>query len=191
MGQIILVRAGTTDFDEQHRIVGTLDIPVNVRGQAEMAEMARELKDLKVDRIYSAAGESARESAAALGEQLGVKSRVLDDLRNLDFGLWQGLKVEEVRHRHRKVFRQWEESPCVVCPPAGEMVDQVFERVRKALKPVVKRAQSGRTVLVAPDPLRQVIRCYLKGMDIANLWENGSDGGGRTNGPAWESIEIS
>ena len=33
MLQIVLIRPGTTDFDEQGRIQGTLDIPLNERGQ--------------------------------------------------------------------------------------------------------------------------------------------------------------
>src|SRR5690606_34181359 len=100
MGQLILARCGSTDFDEQDRIVGNLDIPVDVRGQAEMAELARDLKDTPIHTIYSSAGESARESARFLGEKLGVRVKVLEDLRNVDFGLWQGLPISEVRRKH-------------------------------------------------------------------------------------------
>src|SRR5688572_15621720 len=53
MGQIILARAGTTDFDEQDRIAGTLDLPLNVRGQAEVLQMAREMEGLPIERIFA------------------------------------------------------------------------------------------------------------------------------------------
>lgn len=183
MGRIILARAGTTDFDEQDRVVGNLDVPVNIRGQAELAEIAREWAPLELTAIFSAASESARESAKFLGERLDVKVRVLDDLTNQDFGLWQGLPMDEIKRKHPRVIKQWEESPCGVCPPAGEMVDSVLERVRKALKPVVKRAQKESVALIAPDPLRQVIGCYLQQADIANLWEFASES-------AWQTIEV-
>lgn len=183
MGQLILARCGATDFDEQDRIVGNLDIPVNVRGQAEMAELANDLAGRSIHTIYSSAGESARESARFLAERLGVKVRVLEELRNIDFGLWQGLPVAEVRRKHPKVFKQWEQSPCAICPPAGEMLDVVIDRVRRALKPVLRRCQNSTCVLVAPDPLRQVIRCYLKNTDVAHLLED-------HNGSIWETIEV-
>jgi len=183
MGTILLVRPGTTDFDEEDRIVGTLDIPLNVRGQAEMAELARELRDQPIDMIYSAADESARQSAQALGEQLDVKVKVLNDLRNLDFGLWQGLPVEEVRRKHKKLFKHWQETPCAICPPAGETVEDVALRVKKSLKPVLKRVQRGVVAVVAPEPLRQVIRCHLTDQDLAQLWDQESQ-------KQWEAIEI-
>jgi broad specificity phosphatase PhoE len=183
MVQIILARAGSTDYDDQERVVGNLDIPVNVRGQAEMAELASELRRYKVGAVYSTAAESARQSAKFLGEQLDLKVRVLEDLRNQDFGLWQGLKVDELRRKHRKVYKQWEESPCAVCPPAGEMIEQVFQRVRKGLKPVLKRRHNDVAVLIAPDPLRQVIRCYLKHRDLSDIWAD-------DNGSTWEVIDV-
>ena len=185
MGQIILARAGTTDFDEQDRIAGTLDLPLNLRGQAEVLQMAREMEGLPIERIFAANSEAARETAKFLGEHMDVKVRILEELTNQYLGLWQGLQVDEVRRRHRKVFRQWEESPTNICPPAGEMVDEVLERIEANLRPVLKRSRDELVVLVAPDPLRQLIRCYLTHSDITNLCicENG-------NPTTWETIEV-
>ena len=93
MGQVFLAKSATTDFDEQDRIVGTLNVPINVRGQAEVIEMARELAGVPIDTVYSTPSTSARETAALLAKQLGAKVKELEELRNLDFGLWQGLPV--------------------------------------------------------------------------------------------------
>lgn len=183
MGQIILVRAASTDFDEQDRIVGTLDIPLSIRGQAELAKLAEELKSRPIDVIYASAGKAARESARFLGDELDVKVKVLEELTNLDFGLWQGLEVSEVRRKHPKLFRQWEESPVAICPPNGEMIEQVYERVRRELKPVMKKSHNAVVIVIAPDPLRRVIRCYLKNTELAKVWEN-------SNGSAWETIDV-
>ncbi|QDU64755.1 Phosphoserine phosphatase 1 [Planctomycetes bacterium Pan216] len=184
MGRIILVKSGQTDFDEQHRVVGNLDLPMNVRGHAELTEAANELGSFEIITIYSAAGVSAKESAKHLGERLGVnKIRVLEDLKNQDFGLWQGLQVEEIRRKHPKVYKQWAQSPCDICPPGGEMVNDVMDRVEKSLKPVLKKSQSNTVALVAPDPLRKLIRCYLKRDGVSNLMENGK-------GQTWEAIDT-
>lgn len=183
MGKLILARCGSTDFDDQDRILGTLDIPVNVRGKAEVGEMARDLREEKISLVYSSAGESARETAKALGDKLDVKVKVLDDLTNVDLGLWQGLPVAEVRRKHPKVFKQWEESPGAICPPLGETIDDVMERVRKLLKPVLRKSQTNTVVLVAPEPLWQIIRCHLLNTDPAHLLDE-------VNGKNWEAIPI-
>lgn len=183
MGRIILARAGTTDFDEQHRITGTLDIPVNLRGQAELSELAQSLRDQPIEMIYCAAGEASKESARFLGEHLGIRVKVLEGLYNHDLGLWQGLEVGELRRKHPRVYRQWEETPCAICPPQGETVEEVLNRVQKGLRPVVRRSQRGTVLLVAPDPLRLVIRCHLRKVDLSQLWQHG-------NGAIWETIEV-
>jgi broad specificity phosphatase PhoE len=186
MATIILARAGTTDYDEQDRIIGTLDIPVNLRGQAELADMARELRGRDVSSVYATASESAQQSASFLAGKLNAKMRVLDGLRNQDFGLWQGMRVEELKRKHRRVYKQYEDTPCAVCPPAGEMIEQVFDRVTKGIRPLLKRVGDGTVVLFAPDPLRQVIRCYLRHEDLNQLEAPGED----EPADLWEAIEV-
>ena len=183
MGTLILARSGTTDFDEQHRILGNLDVPMNVQGQAEVDEMARELNGFSVDVVYSSVGESARESASRLADALGAKFKILEDLKNLDMGLWQGLQVSEVQRKHRRLYRQWSEHPCDTAPPAGEMLDEAACRVKRSLKPVIRKCQHSDVVLVAPDPLRQLIRCQLTDTDIDSIWET-------TLSARWEALPV-
>jgi broad specificity phosphatase PhoE len=169
MGQVFLAKSAATDLEDQDRIVGTLDVPVNVRGQAEIADMARELEGIGIDAVYACASESARQTAGQLAKKLGCKVKELDDLRNLDFGLWQGLPVAEVERKHRKLYSKWKETPCEACPPAGEEIKQVFDRVEKCVGPIIRKNSFKAVVIVAPDPLRKVIRCYLKDRKVDNV----------------------
>jgi hypothetical protein len=143
MGKILLARSATTDFDEQGRIVGTLDLPINVRGQAEIAALAQDFRRFPLVTIYAAPNESARETARQLGELLSVKVRILKDLKNLDFGLWQGLQTAEVRRKHPKLYKQWEESPRGICPPAGETTSQIAQAGSQT--PAQQRGRIDRT----------------------------------------------
>src|SRR4029079_771283 len=98
-------------FDEQNRVQGRLSLPLNARGEAQLQELATQLQNAPMEVIYTSSCEPARSTAAALGEALGLTVKELDDLENLDQGLWQGLQVEDVRRKHPKVFPQWQESP--------------------------------------------------------------------------------
>ena len=124
MLRIILVRPGSTDYDEQERIQGTLDIPLNAQGMAEVARITQELRDKEIDMVYASPCESAQQTAHAIAEGLDLKWKRLDRLRNLDHGLWQGMQISEVRHKQPKVYRQWQEQPENVCPPEGEMLSE-------------------------------------------------------------------
>ena len=51
MPQILLIRPGCTDFDEQHRIQGTLDLPLSPRGEKQVAKLVRGMQDVAIDAL--------------------------------------------------------------------------------------------------------------------------------------------
>jgi phosphoserine phosphatase len=161
MAQILLIRPGSTDFDEQHRIQGTLDLPLSARGEQQVARIVLELADIVIDVIYTSPCEPARSTAAALGAARGVAVKEIELLYNVNLGLWQGLKIDEIRRKHPKVFKQWQESPEAICPPGGETLAEAVDRVRKALeKPLKKKGNLG---VVACDPLAAIISAVVRG----------------------------
>jgi probable phosphoglycerate mutase len=172
MTRVVLIRPGSTDYDAQNRIQGTLDIPLNAQGAEEAARTAEDLRPLTLNRIFSGCGQSTEETGRLIAKKLGIRFRKLDKLHNLNHGLWQGLQVEEVKRKHPRVYRQWCESPTTVCPPGGETVAEAYERVTRVLKPLLKRHRDEMMGLVAPDPIARVVRCYLMGQDPSHLWES-------------------
>ncbi len=131
MTRVVLVRPGTTDFDEQRRIKGNLDIPLNEFGTDQIARAANELASEGIEAVYSSPCQAAEETARVLAQALGVKAKSVPNLRNLDHGLWQGKLIDEVKATQRKVYRQWQEQPETVCPPEGEMLESARLRVHR------------------------------------------------------------
>jgi probable phosphoglycerate mutase len=184
MLQIALIRPGTTDFDEQGRIQGTLDIPLNEQGRQQVGRMIGELAELGIDTVYCSESQPAIESAEMLAVALGAKIKRLSNMQNLDHGLWQGMLVEEVRLKQPKVYRQWQEQPDCICPPEGEMLSAARSRVQGAMSKVVKKHRSGTVAVVAPEPLASLIRCCFGCGSLGNLWK------ARSEGENWEVIEA-
>ena len=54
MLRVLLIRPGTTDYDEQGRIKGRLDIPLNRQGMDQLARTVREVADQAIEIIYAA-----------------------------------------------------------------------------------------------------------------------------------------
>jgi broad specificity phosphatase PhoE len=177
MTQVILIRPGATVYDEQNRIQGVLDVPLSERGQAEVAKLAERLAGLELSALYCGPGESVARTAEAVGRSIGLRPKRVDDLRNLDQGLWQGLQREEIRRRHNKVFRQWLEEPLTVCPPHGETVENALERIRAALRPLIKRHRDESIGLVVAEPIAQLIAGYLRQAPHVQLEDDVPTGG--------------
>lgn len=184
MVRFVLIRPGSTEFDEQGRIQGTLDIPLSQRGTADATRLAEELKgqDLKV--LYAAPCQAAWQTATAIGKALGVKVKQLEKLHNVDQGLWQGMLIDDVKHKQPKVYRQWQEHPENVCPPEGEMLAQVVERIQAAVPKLLKKHRDSTVGLVLPEPLASIVQCVLARTEMGDLWK-GCEACG-----TWETVTV-
>ena len=127
----------------QQRIQGSLDIPLNDRGLAEVGRIADRLRGRGIAAVYCPTTEPAMETGRAIAGSLGVKLKKIDRLQNLHQGLWEGMLVQDVRHKQPKVYRQWQEQPENVCPPEGEMLAEADQRVCAAVTKLLKRNKEG------------------------------------------------
>ena len=184
MPQIVLIRPGSTDYDQEGRIQGTLDVPLNQEGSDEVARVIDGLRHLKLQALYSANCQPAIQTAETIAEALGVKLKKLDRLRNLNHGLWQGMLIDEVRKKQPKVYRQWQDKPQCICPPEGEMIEQAEDRVRTAMAKLLKRHKEGAVGLVVPEPLASLVRRFVDQEELGDLWK-ATSGHGR-----WEVLEV-
>ncbi len=150
MPDVVLIRPGCTDYDEQQRIQGSLDLPLNDRGLLQVNSLVAQLAGSSLEKIYTAPSEPARSTAESIGEALDVSVKEKEGLRNLDQGLWQGLKIEDIRRKFPKVLKQWHDSPETICPPGGEPICEAIDRVRHALEKPLKRKSSFGVVVSEP-----------------------------------------
>jgi broad specificity phosphatase PhoE len=187
MCQVVLIRAGATIYDEQNRVQGILDIPLSESGQGEVARMARALAESlsgsPLSALYCGPGENVVRTAEIVGKALAIRPKRLDEFRNLDQGLWQGLQIDEIRRRNTKLFRQWMDDPATICPPQGETVECAMGRIKAAFRPLLKRHHDEAIGLVVGEPLAKMVLCYLKGEPRIHLDEQSCPGG-------FERIEI-
>ena len=69
MVQIVLIRPGSTDYDEQGRIVGTLDIPLSEQGTRDVERIIEEVRPLGITAIYCGPCQVACQTAEATGRR--------------------------------------------------------------------------------------------------------------------------
>ncbi len=184
MLQIILIRPGSTDYDAQRRVQGTLNVPLNDHGTMEVSRVIEELRGRAMDAIYAPPCEPSMQTARAISEALGVKLKRLDQMHNLNQGLWQGVLIDEVRVKQPKVYRQWQEHPETVCPPEGETLIHAEQRVRAAVNRLAKRHKEGVVGLVIPEPLASLVRRHVNEHRLGDLWKATEEHG------RWEILEI-
>ncbi|MCA9132678.1 MAG: histidine phosphatase family protein [Planctomycetales bacterium] len=191
MLEVLLIRPGSTTFDAEGRIKGSLDIPLSRVGETQAEELSKSLAGVKLDCLYVAPSESALKSAEQIAERNFCKQKVLECLRNLDHGLWQGKLVSEVRRLQPKVYRQFQEHPRDVCPPQGETVQAALDRIKVMVEKLKKRHNGGRIGLIVPQPMASIVRFALVGGTIGDLWQSELDFGTFETIPVEPSVAVS
>ena len=184
MVRIILIRPGSCDFDDQRRIQGTLDIPLNEQGDLEVANLISELRGYDIEALYCSDCQTAWQTGEAIGEALAVKLKKLDNMHNLDHGLWQGMRVDELKQKHPRLYKLWQESPETVCPPSGETVQSAQQRVQNTLKKMIKKHKRGTIGIIVPEPLGRLVRSHLNHTKLGDLWTASEEHG------RWEIIDV-
>jgi broad specificity phosphatase PhoE len=93
--RLFLVRHGETDWAASGRHTGWTDIPLNDRGRRQAAQLAERLAGESFDRVFSSPLSRALETCRFVG--LGDRAIIDPDLREWDYGEYEGRKTDEIR----------------------------------------------------------------------------------------------
>ena len=146
MKKLILVKAGSTAWQndikklDDRRIQGQIPLGLSENDQITLRDcVAATLQLEKIDCIYSSGNESSGPTAEYLAKLCQLKTKKIKELRELDFGAWQGLCISEIKQRFPSAYRQWRDVPTSLAPPQGEPLLDAAERVGKALNTIMKK----------------------------------------------------
>lgn len=144
--RVLLIRSGATEWDEQEYLPGVADLPLSQGERENLGIDESFLVSGQISSICSAGDEASIETAAIVGKILGMKPKKCSGLGDVDLGLWQGLRMSELRERTPKIYRQWIDEPLCLQPPEGESLrgarDRLVEQIFKALEKAAKSAKS-------------------------------------------------
>jgi broad specificity phosphatase PhoE/ribonuclease HI len=144
---LVTVRHGVTAFTLEKRFSGVGDPPLIQQGRQQIKAVAEELVARGgVQHIVSSPLARCRESASIIGAALRLSVEIDEDLREVDFGVWEGLTFPVVEERWPRELAMWL-ADTSISPPDGESYESLRHRVRAAGERIVNRHR-GETVCV-------------------------------------------
>ncbi len=168
MTAILLVRHGETDWNAERRVQGHSDRPLNETGREQAAALADALEEREIDAIYSSDLLRAHETARVVAERRGLAVTAIRDLRERDFGTWEGLTDEEIfdRFPHAR-HSSWGDA---------ETKDELADRVLGAVVRVALAHPGGHVLVITHGgPVRALLAvCGIDGhgpIDNCALYE--------------------
>lgn len=129
--QLILVRHGETVHNVAGIAQGWNDSALSPAGQEQVRRLAERLATMGIDAIYSSSLQRALSTARVISERTGAGIQILDDLREMNYGGWEGQSFLDVRRKDEDVYQRWIADPDAPCPE-GESHNDVRKRLERA-----------------------------------------------------------
>ena len=166
----ILLRHGDTRLSPEHRFSGLSDEPLSADGTRQVSAAAHRLATgPQIDAIVSSPLQRAAASAAIVADELGLTAATDDDLRETDFGEWEGLTIAEIQKRWPDMVVTWQHDP-EQAPPGGESFADTACRVNRACERILWEHR-GQTVLVVSHitPIK-IMLCRALGVPLLTMY---------------------
>jgi alpha-ribazole phosphatase len=169
--KMILVRHGQTEWNAQQKYQGHTDVPLNDMGRQQAGRVADYLYDQEgVEGLYGSDLARARETAEIIGRRLDLPVTTDTRLRELNFGVWEGLTFSEVYRDYREEFDNWFHHTEGFKVPGGESFQELLNRSLQALREIAVR-HSGTVVVATHGGVIMALLYHLNG--ALDLWQAG------------------
>lgn len=161
-GRIWLIRHGETDWSRDGRHTGLTDVPLTATGEAQADAVRAEIRDLTPSLVLCSPLRRAQETARRAGL---TPDDVIDDLREWDYGAWEGRTTREIRtDLGDPTWRVWD-HPVPAGQTPGEQLAEVGARVERVIArctPIVD--DGGDCILVAHGHVLRILTARWLGL---------------------------
>jgi len=210
---LYLIRHGETEGSETKRYKGSIDVPLSENGQRQMEQVAKRLNRSYnsyktyngLNAVYTSPLSRALKSAEIIAEPHCLKPIVISDLRERNFGIWEGMSFTEIKEKYPQEFEAWAGNPLRYSPVDGESTVEVRERVISALNKIIDNhkgtvpitppclpldkgrlsgvsevVESGLSpalniAITAHGGVNRIILCHVMGIPLENIFRNEQD----------------
>ena len=124
-----------------------IDDPLTERGWNQMWNGIGSAHDWDI--ILTSPLARCADFAHRLGEDRKIPVRILEDLREIGFGAWEGMTKEELLDKRPEEFRKFYEDP-IACPPENaEKVEDFFIRISECYEDFLNNYLEKKILVVA------------------------------------------
>ena len=147
MKTFVLIRHARTTM--AGRFCGHSDPQLDASGEMQLAYIAQSVARLGIQRIVSSDLRRASQTARAIGQHLGLDVELRPALREIHFGLWEGLSWAEIEAQFPGDAQSWIQEFPMRPAPKGERYADFTQRVDDEFAFLLRAPDNPVTAVVA------------------------------------------
>jgi alpha-ribazole phosphatase len=127
--KLLLLRHGDIGEQYRDRYIGSTDVSMSPRGHRQVRAVRALLRKEEPGQCISSPMKRCRETAAVIMEAADMKFTVDPDLREIDFGRWEGMAFDEIQEAFPEEMDRWSEFSADFTFPEGEKIGDFQARI--------------------------------------------------------------
>ena len=162
---LYLLRHGETEASRTGGYVGFTDVDLTPEGLAMAKAFAEKYEHLPWQAIFASPLKRTVATATPIAKAVGLNIQLRNGLKEMFFGEWEGLSLEEVKARHDKDYNNWMTEPAWNPPTGGETGMQVASRAAMVIAEIENQFTEGNVLVVSHKTTIRLMLCSLLGVD--------------------------
>ena len=170
MTKIIFVRHGQTEWNVLGRYQGQTDVALSPLGIEQAEKLAAHFPVDKIEAVYSSDLARAMKTASCVADRFGLTVEPRPELRELNFGDWEGLTYDEIVAKWPDALENFFQHPDVLEIPHGESFPKLRERALACVEEIVSRHPDQTVAVFAHGAILRTILTAALHMDLQYVW---------------------
>ena len=176
--RLYLIRHGQIIGYENFPINGSTDVGLTDLGLLQMESLSERLRLVPVEAIYSSDLERSVKGAQVIARHHNAERHVLPELREMDFGDWEGLTLSEIRNGFPEDLESREADIVNFSPPGpGESIAQLSRRIIPCFEEVLSKQKGKDFVILGHGCVNRAILCHALELDLTSFFRLEQDYG--------------
>ncbi|MDQ6958424.1 MAG: histidine phosphatase family protein [Mariprofundaceae bacterium] len=163
---IDLLRHGALQGGIRYR--GNTEAALTRAGRETMDAVWRKL-DGSIDAIATSPLSRCSQPAEAWAKEAGIPCRIEPNIREMNYGAWEGLSKEEIEKRFPGMLSRWRENPLGMQIPDAERIEDFARRVIEGWESILYESAGKHVLVVAHSGSIRVILAYVLGAPLSSI----------------------
>ncbi len=168
MTKIYLIRHGESEWNFLGKVQGQKNTKLTDLGKSQAKAMGKRLKIENIDIIYSSDLERALNTAEIIGSQINKPVIVSKSIREINFGIWEGLTKKELREKHEDKHDIWLKSPNELELEGAENLNTLKDRAMKWINNIIKENPGKNIAIVSHSATLKVLLLGILGIPLSH-----------------------
>ena len=175
--RIYLLRHGLVAPEERKKFNGVTDAALDPEGLEQHRRAGEYLSQAGLAALYCSPLSRCRDSAGALGRVVGLRATVVEGIREMNFGVMEGLGFSEVRAKYPEQSKAFYDDLADYRVEGGETMAEVQDRACRALDGIAAAHPRAQAAVVAHGAVNRLILARALNLDIQNVMNLSQDYG--------------